>query len=101
MYSKVYQLYIYILFHILFHYVYHRIWNIVPCAIHYDLMVYQSYIYQFVPADPKLPILPSPTLPPLSNHKSVLHDCDLFLFHMGMSMRVCLVVSDSLGLHGL
>jgi len=47
------------------------------------------------------PYLPSPTLLPLSNHKSVLHDCDLFLFHMGMSMHACLVVSDSLWLHGL
>ena len=65
------QLYIYILFFILFSImVCHKILNIIPCAIQQDLVVYPSYIYQFVYANPKLPIHPSST-PPLGNHKSV------------------------------
>ena len=95
-----YQLYVYIFFHILFHYGLSQGMEYITLC--YTLGSYGlSILYQFVPADPKLPILPSPTLLPLHNHKSVLHDCDLFLFHMGMSMHVCLVVSDSLQLHGL
>ena len=39
------QLYMYILFFIIFSIMlYHRILNIVPCAIHYDLVIYSSYI---------------------------------------------------------
>ena len=44
-YSKVTQLYTYILFFIFFSImVYHRILNMVPCAMPYDLVVYPSYI---------------------------------------------------------
>ena len=61
-------LYIYIYIHIFIFLsvmVYHRLLNIVPCAIQYDLVVYSSYIYLFVPTNPQLlnPSLPHPPPP--------------------------------------
>ena len=51
--------------------VYHRILNIIPCAIQKDLVIYLFYIYQFVSANPKLPIQLSPTHLCLGNNQSV------------------------------
>ena len=46
--------------------VYFRILKIVPCAVHWDLVVYPSYIYLSESAIPKLPCLPSPRPSPLA-----------------------------------
>ena len=56
--------------------VYHRIVNIAPCAIQQDLVVCPSCIYWFTSANSRLPVLPSPSLPPLGSHKSVLDICE-------------------------
>ena len=53
--------YIYILFFIL---IYYSLLSIVPCAIQQDLFAYPSYRYQFAPAHPELPVLPSPVASP-------------------------------------
>ena len=79
LYSKVIQLYIYIytFFFIFFSImIYLRIFNIVPCAVQEDLVVYPSYIYSFASANPTLPLHPSPTPIPIGNHKSVLYVCE-------------------------
>ena len=52
---------------------YHRVLNIVPCAIQQNLAVYPFYIYQFVSANPKLLIQPSPMCLPLGNHQFILN----------------------------
>ena len=51
--------------------VYHSILNIIHCAIQKDLVIYLFYIYQFVSANPKLPIQLSPTHLCLGNNQSV------------------------------
>ena len=81
-YSKVSQLYIYILFHNLFHHglsqatkyisLYHTVG---PCGL------FILHIYQFASANPKLANLPFPIFLLFGNQKSVLCICELFLFH--------------------
>ena len=53
---------VYIFFSII---IYYRILDIVPCAQQQDLAVYPFYIEQFVSANPRLLIFPSPTPFPL------------------------------------
>ena len=66
-------IYICLLFKIFFSIMaYHKMLNIVPCAVQRDL-VYSPYTKLFASANPKLPILPFPTLLPTGNHKSVLY----------------------------
>ena len=54
--------------------VYHRILSIAPWAVQKDL-AYSFYIYQFVSADPKLPVRLTPMPHPLDNH-SLLSVCE-------------------------
>ena len=57
--------------------VYHRVFNIVPCAIQEEFVVYPSYIYQSASANPKLPI--HPLQPPPSWQPQVCSLCNELL----------------------
>ena len=66
--------------------VYSRIVNIVPCAPHWDLVVYPSYICLSASAIPKLPHLPSSSPSPLATKSLISASVSQFLFHR----QVCL-----------
>ena len=68
--------------------VYHKILNTVPCAIQQDL-VYPSEIHQLASANPKLPVLPSPTSPPMATMSLFAMSVSLFLYIGGF---ICAIV---------
>ena len=79
--DSVIHIYIYIYMNLYIHFIfflilfYQRLLNMVSCAIQQDLVVYPSYIRQFASANPKLPVIPSPTPLSLVSHNSVLYVC--------------------------
>ena len=60
--------------------VYSRILKIVPCAVHWDLVVYPSYIYLSASAIPKLPRLPSPSPSPMATKSLISVSVSPFVF---------------------
>ena len=74
LYNKVIQFYIHIHSFTFFPLmVYPRIFNIVPCALQQDLVVYPSYIKKLTSTNPSLQLHPSTNALPLGNHQSVLY----------------------------